>query len=60
MNEESDELYERPASQVLVDRLRYLIRTDENLTVAECLGALYIVMHELAQCALDAAEDEEE
>ena len=38
---------------VFVNRVKFLIQTDDRLSVAECIGALYILAHELAQLALE-------
>ena len=39
---------ERHHIQRFMDRVRYLIVTDEDLNVAECIGALHMLAHELA------------
>ena len=34
--------------QLFMDRVRYLMLTDEKLSVAECIGCLHMLAHELA------------
>ena len=38
---------------VFMDRIKFLIKSDENLTVAECVGALHLVAYELCKCAFE-------
>ena len=44
--------------QVFIDRIKFLIKTDDQLTVGECIGALHLIAHELAACALSNADEE--
>ena len=42
---------------VFIDRVKFLIKTDEDLTVAECVGALHLIAHELCKCAFEEEEN---
>ena len=44
------------ASIRFIDRIRYLIKTDPDMTVAECIGCLFMVAHEVAACAFEEEE----
>jgi hypothetical protein len=48
---------ERTPVLIFMDRVKFLIKTDENLTVAECVGALHLIAHELCKCAFEEEED---
>jgi hypothetical protein len=41
---------------VFMDRVKFLIKTDEHLTVIDCVGALHIIAHELAMYAISDEE----
>ncbi len=45
------------ATMRFMDRVKYLIKTDEHMTAAECVGCLFLLAHELAACVFD--DDEE-
>lgn len=45
---------------VFMNRVKFLIQTDDRLSVAECIGALYILANELAQLVLESVDDESE
>ena len=49
---------ERAPIQVFMDRIKFLIKTDENLTVGEVIGALHLIAHEVAACSLSDDDPE--
>jgi hypothetical protein len=46
--QEADPIEERHHIQRFMDRVKYLIMTDPDLSVAECVGCLHMLAHELA------------
>jgi hypothetical protein len=50
---------DRPPVLLFMDRVQFLMKTDDRLTVAECIGALHLLAYEAAQYAFEDNNESE-